>query len=143
MGQLGFSPKARYTGWDDNISGSDSGWFASEVFVPYMDPDQHWYFKSYLDVGEYGLGATAMALVELNDCPRYSYYMDRVFATADGRPFIQPNMICIFERYAGDIGWRHSEIPAMGFDMRESRPKVTLVARMVSSVGNYDYIFDW
>ncbi|KAI3703412.1 hypothetical protein L1987_73464 [Smallanthus sonchifolius] len=117
--------------------------FASEVFVPYMDPDQHWYFKSYLDVGEYGLGATAMALVELNDCPRYSYYMDGVFATADGRPFIQPNMICIFERYAGDIGWRHSEIPAMGFDMRESRPKVTLVARMVSSVGNYDYIFDW
>lgn len=27
--------------------------------------------------------------------------------------------------------------------IRESRPKVTLVARMASSVGNYDYIFDW
>ncbi|KAI7754197.1 hypothetical protein M8C21_019722 [Ambrosia artemisiifolia] len=117
--------------------------FASEVFVPYMDPDQAWYFKTYMDVGEYGLGATAMPLLELNDCPRYSYYMDGVFASADGRPFIRPNIICIFERYAGDIGWRHSEIPAMGFDLRESRPKVTLVARMVASVGNYDYIFDW
>ncbi|CAH1453726.1 unnamed protein product [Lactuca virosa] len=117
--------------------------FASELFVPYMDPDQSWYFKSYMDAGEFGLGANAMALVELNDCPRYSYYMDGVFASADGRPIIQPNMICIFERYAGDIGWRHSEIPLMGFDIRESRPKVTLVARMVASVGNYDYIFDW
>ncbi|KAD6453465.1 hypothetical protein R6Q59_015350 [Mikania micrantha] len=117
--------------------------FASEVFVPYMDPDQAWYFKTYMDAGEYGLGATAMTLVELNDCPRYAYYMDGVFASADGRPYIQPNMICIFERYAGDIGWRHSEIPVIGFDIRESRPKMTLVARMVASVGNYDYIFDW
>ncbi|KAM0069843.1 putative primary-amine oxidase [Helianthus debilis subsp. tardiflorus] len=117
--------------------------FASELFVPYMDPDQGWYFKTYMDEGEFGLGATAFPLVELNDCPRYSYYMDGVFASADGRPFIQRKMICIFERYTGDIGWRHSEIPAMGFNIRESRPKVTLVARMVASVGNYDYIFDW
>ncbi|KAM0069842.1 putative primary-amine oxidase [Helianthus debilis subsp. tardiflorus] len=117
--------------------------FASELYVPYMDPDQGWYYKSYMDAGEFGLGATAMPLVELNDCPRYSYYMDGVFASADGRPFIQPNMICIFERFTGDVGWRHSEIPAMGFDIRESRPKMTLVARMVASVGNYDYIFDW
>ncbi|PWA62344.1 copper amine oxidase family protein [Artemisia annua] len=117
--------------------------FASELFVPYMDPDESWYFKSYMDAGEFGLGATAMALLELNDCPRHAYYMDGVFASADGRPVIQPNMICIFERYSGDIGWRHSEIPVLGFDIRESRPKVTLVARMAASVGNYDYIFDW
>lgn len=117
--------------------------FASELFVPYMDPDESWYFKSYMDAGEYGLGATAMALLELNDCPRHAYYMDGVFASADGRPVIQPNMICIFERYSGDIGWRHSEMPVMGLDIRESRPKVTLVARMAASVGNYDYIFDW
>lgn len=117
--------------------------FASELFVPYMDPVQAWYFKSYMDAGEFGLGSTAMPLLELNDCPRYAYFMDGVFASADGRPFIQSNMICIFERYAGDIGWRHSEIPVMGFNIRESRPKVTLVARMAASVGNYDYIFDW
>ncbi|KAL8210116.1 hypothetical protein R6Q57_006848 [Mikania cordata] len=66
-------------------------------------------------------------------------------ASAHGRPYIQPNVICIFEGYAGDVGWRHSEIPVMGFDIKESRPKVTLVARMVASVGNYiyDYIFYW
>lgn len=117
--------------------------FASELFVPYMDPDESWYFKSYMDAGEFGLGLTAMPLVPLNDCPRYSHYMDGLMVSADGRPYIQPNMICVFERYSGEIGWRHSEIPAGGFDIRESRPKVTLVARMAASVGNYDYIFDW
>lgn len=52
-------------------------------------------------------------------------------------------MICVFERYAGEVAWRHSESPITGLDIRESRPKVTLVARMVASVANYDYIMDW
>nr|XP_016452592.1 PREDICTED: primary amine oxidase-like [Nicotiana tabacum] len=119
--------------------------FASELFVPYMDIDENWYFRSYMDAGEFGLGATAMSLVPLNDCPRYSYFMDGLFVTADGKPFVQPNIICVFERYAGDISWRHSDLPIHGFEerIRESRPKVTLVARMAASVGNYDYIFDW
>ncbi|KAK2979680.1 hypothetical protein RJ640_027260 [Escallonia rubra] len=117
--------------------------FASELLVPYMDPDDSWYFRTYMDAGEFGLGATAMSLVPLNDCPRNSYYMDGLFVAADGKPFLQPSMICVFERYTGDIGWRHSELPINGFQIRESRPKVTLVARMVASVGNYDYIFDW
>nr|URX65378.1 primary-amine oxidase [Gymnema sylvestre] len=116
--------------------------FPSELFVPYMDLDEGWYFKTYMDAGEFGLGETAMPLVPLNDCPRNSYYMDGLFASVDGKPFVQPNMICIFEKYAGDINWRHSEVPII-VDARESRPKVTLVARMVATVGNYDYIFDW
>ncbi|KAK9276175.1 hypothetical protein L1049_005706 [Liquidambar formosana] len=117
--------------------------FSSELFVPYMDPDESWYFKTYMDAGEFGMGVTAMSLVPLNDCPRYSYYMDGVFVDSNGKPYVQPNMICVFERYAGDIGWRHSETPFTGSETREARPKVTLVARMAASVGNYDYIFDW
>ncbi|KAK6947637.1 Copper amine oxidase, N2-terminal [Dillenia turbinata] len=115
--------------------------FSSELFVPYMDPEEAWYFKTYMDAGEYGMGVTALPLVPLNDCPRYSYYMDGIFVTSDGKPYVQPNMICIFERYAGDVGWRHSEL--INYKIRESRPKITLVARMVSTIGNYDYIFDW
>ncbi|EEF50984.1 Amine oxidase [copper-containing] precursor, putative [Ricinus communis] len=117
--------------------------FSSELFVPYMDPDQNWYFKSYMDAGEFGLGVTAMSLVPLNDCPRYSYYMDGTFVSSDGRPIIQPNMICVFERYAGDISWRHSQFSPNNDEIREARPKVTLVARMAASLANYDYIFDW
>lgn len=117
--------------------------FPSELFVPYMDPGELWYYKSYLDAGEIGLGPAAMPLVPLNDCPRNAYYIDGVFASPDGKAIVQPNMICLFERYAGDVSWRHSEILIPSADIRESRPKVTLVARMATSVGNYDYTFDW
>lgn len=84
--------------------------FPSELFVPYMDPEDGWYYKTYMDAGEFGLGPTAMSLVPLNDCPRNAYYIDGVFASPDGKAIVQPNMICLFERYAGDISWRHSEI---------------------------------
>ncbi|CAI9093821.1 OLC1v1029401C1 [Oldenlandia corymbosa var. corymbosa] len=117
--------------------------FASELFVPYMDFSEGWYFKSYMDAGEYGLGAMALTLVPLNDCPRNSYFMDGVFVSADGKPLIRPDMICVFESYAGDVAWRHSEFPVNTFEIRESRPKINLVARMAASVGNYDYIIDW
>ncbi|GFZ01205.1 copper amine oxidase family protein [Actinidia rufa] len=117
--------------------------FTSELFVPYMDPTDAWYFKTYMDAGEYGFGLQAMPLDPLNDCPRNAYYMDGVLAAADGTPYVRSNMICVFERYAGDIGWRHSESPITGMEIREVRPKVTLVVRMAASVANYDYIVDW
>nr|ACN40397.1 unknown [Picea sitchensis] len=117
--------------------------FTSELFVPYMDPSDAWYFKTYMDAGEYGFGLTAMSLDPLNDCPRNAYYMDGVLASDDGTPYVRPNMVCIFERYAGDIAWRHTECPISGMEIREVRPKVTLVVRMAASVANYDYIVDW
>ncbi|XP_065858004.1 amine oxidase [copper-containing] gamma 2-like [Euphorbia lathyris] len=117
--------------------------FSSELFVPYMDPSDAWYFKTYMDAGEYGFGLQAMPLVPLNDCPRNAYYMDGVFAAADGTPYVRSNMVCVFESYAGDIAWRHAESPITGMEIREVRPKVTLVVRMAASVANYDYIVDW
>ncbi|KAL3626360.1 hypothetical protein CASFOL_029909 [Castilleja foliolosa] len=118
--------------------------FASELFVPYMDPEEAWYFKTYMDAGEYGFGLQALPLDPLNDCPRNAKYMDAIFAAADGTPYVRENMVCVFERYAGDAAWRHTESPIVGDEMiREARPKVTLVARMVASLANYDYIVDW
>ncbi|MCL7046007.1 hypothetical protein MKW94_022933 [Papaver nudicaule] len=88
--------------------------FPSELFVPYMDPSEGWYFKTYMDAGEYGMGLTALSLVPLNDCPHNAQYMDGIFAAADGKPFVRSNMACIFERYAGEVGWRHSESADFG-----------------------------
>jgi len=88
--------------------------FVSELFVPYMDPSEAWYFKTYMDAGEYGFGLQAMPLEPLNDCPRNAVYMDGTFAAADGTPYVRENMICVFESYAGDIAWRHTEYPVNG-----------------------------
>ncbi|KMT11478.1 hypothetical protein BVRB_5g108020 [Beta vulgaris subsp. vulgaris] len=115
----------------------------SEMFVPYMDPTEAWYFKTYLDAGDYGLGLSTRALDPLNDCPKNAYYMDGLLVTSDGTPFIQSNVICVFERYAGDIAWSHTNNYVAGEEIYEQRSKVTLVVRMVPSIGNYDYIMDW
>ncbi|KAL0331395.1 UNVERIFIED_CONTAM: Primary amine oxidase [Sesamum angustifolium] len=117
--------------------------FSSELFVPYMDPEEAWYFKTYMDAGEYGFGLQALSLDPLNDCPRNAKFMDAIFAASDGTPYVRSNMVCIFERYAGDAAWRHTESPITGKLILEARPKVSLVVRMVASLANYDYIVDW
>ncbi|ERN07869.1 hypothetical protein AMTR_s00012p00215250 [Amborella trichopoda] len=82
----------------------------SELLVPYMDPSNAWYFKTYIDAGDFELGLWAMPLDRLNDCPRNAYYMDAVFAGSDGIPYMRPDVICVFERDAGDVAWRHTEV---------------------------------
>ncbi|CAN6209762.1 unnamed protein product [Urochloa humidicola] len=116
--------------------------FVSEVFVPYMDPDEEWYFHTFMDAGEYGLGVSTFPLQPGSDCPANAAYMDGYYADADGKPVKANNVICVFERYAGDVAWRHTEVNVPG-GLTEVRPDVTLVVRTVVTVGNYDYTLDW
>ncbi|XP_065863323.1 amine oxidase [copper-containing] alpha 3, peroxisomal-like [Euphorbia lathyris] len=117
--------------------------FVSEMFVPYMDLSEDWYYRAFLDAGEFGYGMCGVALVPNRDCPENAVFIDAYLAAENGMPVLMPNTFCVFEKYGGDIMWRHTETSFPGQPIREVRPEMTLVVRMVSTVGNYDYINDW
>ena len=112
----------------------------SELFVPYMDPDAAWYFRTYLDAGEFNLGISAVPLKPGIDCPEGARFMNAVFASPSGQPFGRARAACVFERDLGDVAWRHLDW-LCGTD--EARKSSELVVRFVAAVANYDYVFDW
>lgn len=112
----------------------------SELFVPYMDPDAGWYFKTYMDAGEYGVGKLAVELKPGLDCPPNARFFDAIFADDYGEAYVEERRACLFERYAGDIAWRHFEAEN---SETEVRMRTDLVLRSISAIGNYDYVFDW
>jgi len=108
----------------------------SEMFVPYMDPSFVWGHRTYFDAGE-NPGPFLKPLLRGLDCPENAVYMDDIAAGGDGRPRTSQNVICLFEREAGDMAWRHADGDP------ESRRKRDLVVRSATVQGNYDYVFDW
>ena len=112
----------------------------SELFVPYMDPDVGWYFRTYMDAGEYGVGKLAAPLEPGLDCPPGALFREAIFADDWGDPYTQERAACLFERDPMDVAWRHYEAES---GQSEVRKQTELVLRLVSAIGNYDYIFDW
>lgn len=108
------------------------------MIVPYGDPDVGWYFKAYLDSGDYGMGTLTSPLERGKDAPVNAVMLDEILADATGNPGTIPRAIAVFERYAGPE-YKHQEYgkPNVSSERRE------LVVRWISTVGNYDYIFDW
>ena len=109
----------------------------SEIFVPYMDPSFAWYQRNFLDAGEFSAGGLSKPLLVGLDCPEHAVYVDGLIAGDQGRPRTVGNVLCLFEREAGEMAWRHfGEEP-------ESRRRRDLVVRSAAVLGNYDYVFDW
>ncbi len=118
----------------------------SEVFVPYMDPSEGWYWRTYMDSGEYGFGLFLSPLTAGIDCPDYAAYLPAVINDDAGAALEIPNAICIFERSTGAPAWRHFEVFAQSEETSvpaEGRPYSELVVRTASEVGNYDYLIDY
>jgi primary-amine oxidase len=110
----------------------------SEMFVPYMDPDKAWYYRSFFDAGEFTDGFST-SLEPGADCPANSVYFQQVYANEQGIPVRVPRAACLFEQDPGGFVWRHSGLTGIV----ESRRERNLVLRTIGTVGNYDYALDW
>lgn len=118
----------------------------AEIFVPYQDAGPNWFYRTYMDAGEFGFGLMASPLAPGLDVPPNAALLDALVAAAIPDPSVPvvplplPRVIGIFERLTGDPAWRHFE----SFRGRyEGRAAVELVVRSISQVGNYDYLIDW
>lgn len=112
----------------------------SEIYVPYQDSTESWYYRNYMDEGDYGLGTTHSPLLAGVDCPRDAIYVTPAMANSAGGADELTDRICIFERPTGDGTWRHYDLFTQDLD---GRPNVELIVRFVATIGNYDYLFDW
>lgn len=110
------------------------------MIVPYGDPDTGWYFKAYLDSGEYGMGTLTSPIERGKDAPENAVLLNATLADFTGKPSEVPNAIAVFERYAGPE-FKHNEMASEPRNISAERRE--LVVRWISTVGNYDYIFDW
>jgi primary-amine oxidase len=82
--------------------------YISELFVPYQDPTEEFYIKTFFDSGEFGFGQSTVSLIPNRDCPSNAEFIDVYIHSYDGTPSLLKNAICIFEQY-GSIMWRHTE----------------------------------
>lgn len=112
----------------------------SEIFVPYQDPTEGWYYRNYMDAGDYGFGTMASPLVPGSDCPADAIYLSPVMANAAGGADVLDRRVCLFEIAPGEPVWRHFDFITQAL---ESRPATELVVRYIATVGNYDYVLDW
>ena len=109
----------------------------SELYVPYMDPAEGWATRVFIDAGEFFHGGVLKGLRPELDCPSTSTYFDGLTADEHGFPVLHARLACLFESYAGDPAWRHTERETWGSAAR------VLVLRTAAVIGNYDYVLDW
>ncbi|XP_054804433.1 primary amine oxidase-like [Prosopis cineraria] len=107
--------------------------FISELFVPYQDPSDEWYYKTFFDAGEYGFGRSVVSLEPDRDCPPHAQFMDAYLHDRAGNPTLLQNAFCIFEKH-GVISWRHIENSIPNQTVREVRLDVSLVVRSVVTI---------
>ncbi len=109
----------------------------SEMYVPYMDPDEGWNSRAFVDAGEFLLGGLIKP-VGPDDCPAHAQYFTGLVPSDAGTPIQKPQQACMFEHATDGPVWRHLE-----GDVISARPSRELVLRTAAVAGNYDYLLDW
>jgi primary-amine oxidase len=111
----------------------------SEMAVPYGDTDVNWRWRSAFDVGEYGMGRLASSIEPNTDAPPNATLIDVTFAGDDGKPYVLPKAVGIYERDGGML-WKHYESYSKTNESRRGRD---LVVFFIATIGNYDYAINW
>ena len=112
----------------------------AEMFVPYMDPNDTWSYRTFLDAGEFGLGYLISSLEPEVDCPPDAIIADLIFPNDVGGTYTRPRALCIFERSTGNPAWRHY---SSGSKKVTGMAETELVVRHIPTLGNYDYVIDY
>src|SRR6201985_1745745 len=109
----------------------------SEMYVPYMDSDEGWNSRAFVDAGEFLLGGLIKP-VGPDDCPAHAQYFTGLVPSDSGAPVLKPQLACLFEHATDGPAWRH-----LDGDVISPRPSRELVLRTAAVAGNYDYLLDW
>lgn len=111
----------------------------SEMVVPYADPEPTWNWRAPFDQGEYGIGWYANSLQKGVDVPDNAVLYDTHFTSQFGKPYLKDAAVAIYERDGGLL-FKHMEDSTREVLARRARE---LVIRWVTTIGNYEYGFNW
>lgn len=111
----------------------------SEMVVPYGDPNPTWSFRNAFDIGEYNFGLLANTMELGKEIPENGILLNAVFANEQGKPYVMPGVVGIYERDNG-ILWKHYEYGTQRNDVRRNRE---LVITITAAIDNYDYSTSW
>ncbi|WWD21794.1 hypothetical protein CI109_106282 [Kwoniella shandongensis] len=137
---LGFERDMGLNLWDINFRGERIIYEISpqEAMAQYSGTDPHQATTVFLDRA-FGMGQSVKELMVGYDCPSEAIYLPATIHTATGSS-TRLNAICIFEKDSAKplsrhTGWLKDEMGAIkGYE---------LTVRSISTVGNYDYLFDY
>ncbi|XP_061448108.1 membrane primary amine oxidase-like [Rhineura floridana] len=94
----------------------------------------------YMD-GSFGIGRFTYPLLRGVDCPYSATYLDVYSLAQAERPLVTQDGLCVFEQDMGAPLRRHySNLQSLYYG---GLPGTALVFRSVSTVGNYDYVWDF
>ncbi|XP_028558793.2 amine oxidase [copper-containing] 3 isoform X1 [Podarcis muralis] len=94
----------------------------------------------YMDVN-FAMGRYSYSLVRGVDCPYSAIYLDTAYLIETVTPEVQKNSICVFEQNVEAPLRRHySNLQSLYYG---GLPASALVFRSVSTMGNYDYVWDF
>jgi primary-amine oxidase len=109
-----------------------------EALAHYAGADPSLSETLYFDT-QGGMGRTMVSLLRGYDCPHHSTYMNASWTDESSTQTV-PDAICLFEADANFPIRRHFAI-AQGYT--SAAKNIIFTIRWISTVGNYDYLFDY